>query len=262
LLAQDFPLHAYEVRLYISKESYLLDEGCPRLTEELEQLKLANQDRFSVVYVENTGPYRKILPVLTEVYDYEYSLFSRTLIVTTDDDTIYPPNLLRKLYSCYLKYNCVVGFRGRVAVFNEDRLETYGNWTKEVNVNPSVMNVPTGKDGVLYSPFHFHPSVLEIKNAQFYASKADDLWLKIHTLLLGVPCFICNKTLSDEFPSVGNINSEVSLYESFNRDGGNDRALRSLDDYLAREFEFNTHELLKKSGADVVTQSVKSNLFI
>jgi hypothetical protein len=232
LLDQDFPSDAYEVRLYLSEQPYLLDQGCPTITNDLSRLLEQNYDRVYVKYVENTGSYRKILPVLDEVYRGTSAQFCNTLIVTADDDTAYPGWWLGQLYENYLKHRCVVGFRGRAMGFEKEKLISYREWSKNITENPSMLNTPTGKDGVLYSPLHLYPSVRDIHAAKYYAPKADDLWLKAHTLLTGVPSFIINTTLKQEFPSVTGREPDVSLYRAFNQLGGNDDALARIENYL------------------------------
>ena len=247
LLAQDFPAHAYEVRLQLSENPYLLDQGCPTLTDELEELLKNYQGRFSVVYVENTGPYRKILPVLNEVYSYAPANFSNTLIVTADDDTAYPTYFLSRLYECYLIHRCVIGFRGRVMRFdNNNNLFSYKQWPKTIEVNPTLLNVPTGKDGVLYSPLYLNPDILDLPAAQQHAPKADDLWLKVHTLLAATPSYIINSELAQEFPSITGSEPEVSLYRSFNERGGNDEALDNLEHYLLQKYVASIHDLVEQ----------------
>lgn len=232
LLAQNFPRDAYEVRLHLSEQPYLLDEGCPTITNDLSRLQKENHDRFFVKFVKNIGPYRKIIPVLDEVYEQSPADFYNTLIVTADDDTAYPPWWLWQLYENYLRHRCVIGFRGRVMGFEKEKLISYKKWSPTIRDNPSKFNVPTGKDGVLYSPLDLHPKVKDIGEAQKSAPKADDLWLKAHTLLAGVPSFVINDTLNQEFPSVTGQEPEVSLYRTFNKFGGNDNALASIDNYL------------------------------
>jgi len=255
LLAQDFPVHAYEVRLHLSKHPYLLDQGCPTPTVELQKLQRDNRGRFSIVYVENTGPYRKLLPVLNEVYEYESEEFCKTLIVTADDDTAYPPYFLGRLYAHYLKYRCVIGYRGRTMRFDGGKLVPYKKWQKTIQENPSLLNVPTGKDGVLYSPLHFNPKILDIALAQQHAPKADDLWIKVNTLLTGTPSFIINKELDQEFASVTGKEPEVSLYRSFNYKGGNDEAMSNLENYLMNNFDMDVDDLctLKTSALKLRT---------
>lgn len=243
LLAQDFPAHAYEVRLHLSKHPYLLDQGCPSLTAALQKLLEGNRGRFRIVYVENTGPYRKLLPVLNEVYDYETEKFCKTLIVTTDDDTVYPPYFLSRLYEHYLQHRCVIGYRGRSMRFDSGKLVQYKKWQKTIQENPSLLNVPTGKDGVLYSPLHLNPKILNIALAQQHAPKADDLWIKLHTILTRTPSFIINRELDQEFASVTGKEPEVSLYRSFNEKGGNDEAINNLENYLINNLHMGIGDL-------------------
>ncbi|NEQ71641.1 MAG: hypothetical protein F6K23_00245 [Okeania sp. SIO2C9] len=232
LLAQDFPRDAYEIRLYLSEQPYLLDEGCPTITNDLSHLLEEKPNKFFVKFVDNIGSYRKILPVLDEVYERTPTEFCNTLIVTADDDTAYPPWWLWQLYENYLKHGCVIGFRGRVMSFDREKLISYKKWSRNITNNPSMLNVPTGKDGVLYSPLHIYPRVRNIYVAKQYAPKADDLWLKTHTLLTGTPSFIINSALSQEFPSVTGKEPEVSLYRTFNELGGNNDALANIESYL------------------------------
>lgn len=239
LLNQDFPRDAYEVRLHLSKEPYLIDKGCSKITHNLVSLQRKNPDRFFIKFVKNTGPYRKFIPVMDEMYGQPLNQFCNTLIVTADDDTAYPPWWLWQLYESYLKHRCVIGFRGRVMGFQNEKLIPYRKWQKKITENPSMLNVPTGKDGVLYSPLHLYPTVRDIDAAKHYAPKADDLWLKAHTLLAGVPSFILNDTLIQEFSSVTEGEPEVSLYQTFNKHGGNDDALANIEKYLQKKWGVN-----------------------
>jgi hypothetical protein len=232
LLAQDFQSGTFVIRLNLSKEAYLLDDGCSELTRELLLLSKNNNDRFFIDYEENTGPYRKLIPVLNEVYKKAHADFVNTLIVTADDDTYYPSWWLQKLYNYYQKHQCIVGFRGRSMVFKNQQPISYKKWSKNITENPSLLNVATGKDGILYSPLHLHPNVRNINAAIQYAAKADDLWIKAHSLLANIPSFIIHTTLEEEFPSVTGKEPEKSLYRSFNERGGNDDALFSIEQYL------------------------------
>ncbi|USR91769.1 hypothetical protein NEA10_03305 [Phormidium yuhuli AB48] len=236
LLNQDFPRDAYEVHLHLSKEPYLIDKGCSEITPNLISLQGKNPDRFFIKFVKNIGPYRKFIPVMDEIYRQPLNQFYNTLIVTADDDTAYPPWWLWQLYESYLKHRCVIGFRGRVMSFQNKMLIPYRKWQKKITENPSMLNVPTGKDGVLYSPLHLYPAVRDIDAAKYYAPKADDLWLKTHTLLARVPSFILNDTLIQEFSSVTEREPEVSLYQTFNKHGGNDDALANIEKYLQQKW--------------------------
>lgn len=248
LLEQEFEAAEVGITLYLSREPYLLDEGCPKPTPQLESLADRHADRFVMQYVRNTGPYRKIFPVLEDIYALPEADFIRSLVVTADDDTLYPPNWLRDLYSAYLRHRCVVGYRGRSLVANEGRVAPYREWSNTVSRNPSLRNVLTGKDGILYSPLHLHPRVRDVSVALRIAPRADDLWLKAHALLLGVPAHAIHDSLAHEFPSVVPDAQLVSLYRAYNRHGGNDEAVEAIDNYLSRHFR-STFASLTDPGA-------------
>ncbi|WP_156173864.1 hypothetical protein [Cupriavidus basilensis] len=245
ILSAKFDLIDYEVRLYISNYPYLLDKGCGEITDQLKNLVRKERGRFSIHYVDNSGPYRKILPIINHVYSLPPADFLGSLIVTADDDTLYPKDWLDGLYRCFKERKCVIGYRARSIVFDGNSPDKYRKWDKVIRVNPSIRNVLTGKDGVLYSPFHFHPKVRDVVSAVKYAPKADDLWLKAHTLVFGVGCFAINDALSDAFPSVEAGDPGPSLYESFNKRGGNDESVSRLNNYLVSNFGAGFFELCK-----------------
>src|SRR5947209_81082 len=55
---------ADEIHLFVSKEGYLRDEGIREIPPEL--LRVAKVNDVRIHYVPNTGPYRKLLPILKE----------------------------------------------------------------------------------------------------------------------------------------------------------------------------------------------------
>jgi hypothetical protein len=252
LLLQNAPPHTAEVRLYLSETPFLLDSGCSRaLTPELRDLELTYGSRFRVLFTENIGPHRKILPVLSETAEMPPTQRLRTLIVTADDDTLYPRNWLASLVNAYQQCQCVVGYRGRAVRIKRqpDELLPYRSWHTRITENPSLCNVATGKDGILYNPLHLHPSVLNKTFAMKYASKADDLWLKVHTLLTGARTFIIKKDLHQDFDFSAGEEPKESLWLSYNKEGGNDECIRLLDCYLSEVHRTSLRKLLAKTAA-------------
>jgi len=251
LLAQAAPPHTSEVRLYLSETPHLLDAGCSReLTPELRDLELNHGSRFRVFFTHNIGPHRKILPVLKETAELPPSQRLQTLIATADDDTLYPPDWLASLVRAYEQHQCVVGCRGRAARLNKQSGEPlpYRSWQTNITENPSMRNVATGKDGVLYNPLHLHPAVLDEAAALKYASKADDLWIKVHTLLAGTSTFIIKRDLSQDFAFSDGEEPKESLWLSYNKQGGNDECIRLLDRYLAEMHATSFRKLLAHSA--------------
>ena len=229
LLAQDYPNFA--VRLYLSRDAFLLDKGVRgRLPESLAAI--CDDPGINIRFVSNIGPYRKILPFLSETRG------QRCLVATADDDTVYPKNWLSTLVETYLKHRCVVCYRGHFMRRRDRKFLEYRSWMlDEPFRHADLYNLPTGKDGVLYDTMFFHPGVLNYVQALHLAPTADDLWLKWHySALDDVPTFIINTDFKSE--SFEDLVFGESLYRNFNRDGGNDRAVARLEAYTAGERGF------------------------
>jgi hypothetical protein len=223
LLAQDYP--EFSVRLYLSREAFLLDAGIPgRLPREIADL-CAGSERMTIRFVPNIGPYRKILPFLSETRG------RRCLVATADDDTIYPEDWLLGLVKAFRQHRCVICYRGHFMRRENRRFRDYQSWMRgSSGRNPDLFNLPTGKDGVLYDTSFFHPAVLNYARALSLARTADDLWLKWHySALEDVPTFVINSDCASQ--SFQDHAFGDSLYRSFNRDGGNDAAVERLEDY-------------------------------
>ena len=104
------------------REPFLLDEGVVgALPADLEALLRADP-RFEVRFTPNLGPYRKILPVLAELYE------RRALVATADDDTVYPRDWLGGLVAAYRRHGCVVCYRGHRMLRRDRVFQDYRDW--------------------------------------------------------------------------------------------------------------------------------------
>lgn len=237
LLAQDYDDLC--VHLHLSREAYLLDKGVPKLSEEILQLQQEAGTRLKVVYCLNWGPYRKLVPYLHANWG-----LSR-LVVTADDDTIYPTDWLRGLVDAYDTYRCVIGYRGHRINVRDGRLTPYRSWMRtRIEENPSLMILPTGKDGILYNTAFFPINVLNMKDALRLAPTVDDLWFRWHLLLNRVPVNLIN--LDYAAGTFGEADYETSLYLNFNQGGGNDTAIASLQDYFQDRFAVDVTDLARR----------------
>jgi hypothetical protein len=186
---------ADEVHLFLSREPYLFDEGVNEIPAELRQIIEAHS--ITVQYVTNTGPYRKLLPLLKQRWDEDVT------IVTVDDDTLYPPDFLEQLISAYERHRCIIAFAGRKVTRNsQGHLAPYADWPKLLPPeNVDILNFPIGQSGVLYRPEFFTERVFDIKAMQL-AECGDDIWYRGNTWLNEVRACIIGLGSSVYFPMV------------------------------------------------------------
>lgn len=242
LVQQDFN-GLYEVRVNLSHEPYLLDEGFAEVPLWIVDLQRMNpQCTLQVVFVRNTGPYRKLLPVLSEFIGDPFG----AIIVTCDDDTRYASTWLNKLLGYHRQTGGLVAFRGHTAILSSEAktLMPYAVWQKNsAKVHHSLANLPTGKDGIVYRSCYFNNDVLDVETAMKLAPTADDLWFRWHSMIRGVPCYLID--LGDRvFDDVPSFENQVSLWEIYNKTGGNDRTVEYLEEHFLTRYGIDVSTVL------------------
>lgn len=111
--------------------------------------------------------------------------------VIVDDDVIYPPDAMEQLLRMHREFpHAVIANRCHLLpVRAGGTIGPYQEWQREVQfLRPSLRAFPTGAGGVLYPPgFIFAPSVRDARAALAHAPYADDVWLKVNALAIGMP---------------------------------------------------------------------------
>jgi hypothetical protein len=200
--------------IYLSENKYLLDNGFKekKITyEKLNTFLNENCDLFEIRWVVNTGPYRKLLPLLREKW------YEDCLIITIDDDTEYNPKLVTDLTMYYYMHNCIINFRGFTLKKTDNNLFSYTNRIQTVNLHK--YNFFTGKGGVLYHPSFFHKTKDLVLNFKLYLSlckTTDDVWFNVVRMCNDVNCFVVDypymlKDNTTDFGLFKNYNSKNDL---------------------------------------------------
>ena len=152
--------------------------------KQLRKLMKLKKAGLEILKTSDIGPLTKFLPAK--------ELFPNALIVTADDDIIYPKRWLQDLYESYLKEpNCIHCYRAHNMLFNKNgALKQYNSWGFESKgiQGPSLDLFPTGVYGVLYAPQHLDENVLDKEKYKMLSYKNDDVWLKAMSLKKGVLC--------------------------------------------------------------------------
>ncbi len=180
-----------KIFLYLSEESYILDDGFKnKKITNLKLLKYINENSIiDLKWVKNTGPYRKLLPLLKDKW------VEDCIIITVDDDTVYDTHLIENLINDYYDQRCVIGYRGFTPAF--DKIENFDYSKRNHLQNLFLYNFLTGKGGILYKPEFFHKTQNLIFNDTIFLDKchiADDIWFYIVRLLNNIKCYISDKT--------------------------------------------------------------------
>lgn len=189
-------------------------------------LRMQRERGLEVCFCEqDLGPYTK--------FYYALEQFPDALLITVDDDIMYPFDLIDQLYRAHLaEPDLIHCHRAHLMQLAADgSLLPYKQWkfnTSRKEASPLIF--PTGVGGVLYFPGCFDREILD-KNAFLnLAPKADDVWLKAMSLKHGTLC----RTLADQrhwsqrfLPIPG---SQVVKLKTGNKsaDDGNDSKIKAV----------------------------------
>lgn len=129
----------------------------------------------------NYGSFNKFVHALGEFPDH--------VIVTCDDDKLYPSNWLRGLIDGHRAHpGNIICWRSReISLTEDDQLKPYREWPLTNHGRPSFSLLPLGVGGVLYPPDCFTSEVLDTSLFQALCPTADDLWLKAMAVRSGTP---------------------------------------------------------------------------
>ncbi len=148
--------------------------SCRREDFPEEILKYENKGIEFVHVDEDIKGHKKYYYAMREFPDY--------IVVTVDDDTVYPRDFLEKLYDSYRKYpNEVSALRVHKMTYDRDnRIQPYLkwrlDWTREHK--PSHDLVAIGNGGILYPPYFMDKTKIDIADIKNRCLNADDIWLK------------------------------------------------------------------------------------
>ena len=162
-------------------------------------------------------------------YYYAMQQFADDIIVTADDDLIYPRNWLKSLLEEYKAYpDCICARRVHEIVWNTDGTPArYVEWKGEAEVTePSHNLLATTGAGTLFPPHCFASQCFVEEVFMEKAMTADDIWLKIMAVVSGRKVvWVPNKM---QMPTTVDVNQTERL-ENVNCDGGgNDKIFMTL----------------------------------
>jgi hypothetical protein len=165
-----------------------------QLPKRLEDLV---DDLFEIRYSPYTFSHRKLIHCLTDFPDHT--------IITCDDDVIYAPDILRKIYQEHLKFpKDIVGNRCRVITYQDNELLPYNSWPfVHGRTIQCELVMPVGAFCTLYPPHSLDDMTTDVDLFLKLAPKADDLWFKAMALKKGTLSRCNSRYIKTPIPILG-----------------------------------------------------------
>ena len=125
-------------------------------------------------------------------YYYAVQEYPESLIVTIDDDMLYPSDLIENLVRMHEKYpNAVIASRVHEILLDDmGNTMPYRKWKWEVDASeskPSYTYLATGCGGVLYPLKSLAREMFNVDLIKNLALPADDIWLKVAEIMNHTP---------------------------------------------------------------------------
>ena len=156
-----------EIHLYLGKDKFQ-EEDLPNEMKNLAEIGL------KIIFVEDIGPHTK--------YFYAIQENPEAIVITVDDDILYPLNLIGTLLDCYYRYpravSCIRAHEIMLDCNNE--LLPYNSWVNKVSgyTVPSHKLLATGVGGVFFPAYILPEETFDVDAINRDCLKADDIWLK------------------------------------------------------------------------------------
>jgi len=175
---------------------------------------------------EDIGPYKKII--------YSLQRFPEALIITVDDDVMYPSDMVDMLYQSYIRKPSLIHCnRARIIGKRGEKLLGYGRWKSAID-GFGYNIFPVGIAGVLYPPGSLDKEVINKELFMKICPNADDIWLKAMSLKAGVKVHRVNdeRPWKSRFLTISNTQGASLKKINWRRKGGNDEKIRAVFDHF------------------------------
>lgn len=202
---------ADKIVVWISSDAYLSDRGVESvniLDERFHEILASHPDLVEFRFTPNTGPYRKLLPILQNCGDDD-------LIITADDDIFYGELWLQKLLAAHQE-NASIPVVARARKVTRTRWNTtkgyrYWNLIRERGEHSEELLVTFGGGAVLKKA-HFTPDFINNTDFMQLAPTTDDIWFTYGLRQLNSNVFLaaecCQELYFIEHPK--------GLYDNYN----------------------------------------------
>lgn len=205
---------------------WLVESECndKKIPESLIELK---KKGLEIMFCkENLKPHNKLYHTMKK--------YSDSIIITVDDDIIYPSNLIEKLYTTYINNKCciVCNMAHEITLDKNNKPNPYNLWNGGAigKGGPSHLLAALGVGGVLYPPRCFDNEYFNKELIKKLSLTADDLWLKFSEVRNDIKVVKVDKNAKN--PITIKKSQSVALTKLNNGEGKNNIILDKLNDYL------------------------------
>lgn len=175
-------------------------------------------------------------------YYYAMKEYPDSIIITIDDDVIYPSDMIKNFVDFHQLYPHSILCNGaRLIKSDKNGFAKYKEWENwhaiKIESIPRYDLLPLGVMGVFYPPKSLNEFVFDVDSIRRLCLNADDLWLKAMALKQKTTCVLTN---SYPRPFVEILSSQTSSLMATNvRQSQNDQQIAAInnelniyDDYL------------------------------
>lgn len=227
---------------------WLAEDEFPNKEKDLPN-QLLNNDKLQIEWCNNLLSHKKYL--------YAMKQYPESIIITIDDDLIYPDDMIEELYLSYLEHpEAISASRTHIMMLDEENnsICKYNDWIYESNYlinKPSLQLFATTGAGTLFPPHIIKDEFLDERLISKLCPTADDVWLKCAELLNDTPT-----VLAAPFGFIKTIpnTQDNSLYQINSINKGNNIQLNSIIEWVNKEFGTNylINKLIKPNvGVDL-----------
>lgn len=204
------------VILWLAKNQFTDIQSLPPALKKLQKRGL------EIRFCEDLRSHKK--------YYYTFKEFPNDIIITIDDDVIYPENTIEALINLHKKYpEYICCNRAHLITKTKgDLVNPYEEWIQNPTevTGPTKFLCPTGVSGVLYPPNSVNKEVFNKESIRELCFHADDLWLKSMSIINHTKV-VKSKEFPNEFFTV-NSSQKESLGQINISGKQNDRQFKAI----------------------------------
>ncbi len=203
---------------------WLAEEQFPNRDIVFQQLASYTGRGLEILFCDDLKSHKK----------YYYAMLNNpdAIVVTVDDDIIYPEDMLETLLIKHIEFpNCIISHRAHYMEKHGNELLPYNQWNYRAKgyIGPDHYLCATGGAGCLYPPHLLSEHVFDKEVFREICFYADDIWLKCMERMNNIPVVLTGIN-NPEIISIIDT-SEGGLAQMNVEEGKNDQQLRAVTEY-------------------------------